>query len=321
MTKVVCSDFPMFSPDHLQRVLDGVAEVVEVDFDETPVVEACADADGLVTDIHTPVTAADFAALDLAVVARGAVGLDNVDVAAAAEEGVVVTHVPDYCTDEVATHHLALLLDCVRGVARYDRAVRDGEWAWQAASPLHRLRDRTVGVLSFGPIARRFVDLLDGFDLSVLVHDPFVDAETVAEYGAESVDYEELLARSDYLSVHAPETEATRGMVDADALAALPDHAVVVNTGRGAVIDEAALLDALEADRVAAAALDVLREEPPGDDHPLVGREDVVVTPHAAWYSEEARHDVNETVARDVRAVLAGEGDLVGRVDPEAAWL
>jgi D-3-phosphoglycerate dehydrogenase len=323
MPTVVCADAPMLDHDALRRTLDGVADLSVVDFRETTVVEACAGADALVTDVRTPVTGEDLRSLDLAVVARAGVGVDNVDVAAGAATGTVVTRVPDYCTDEVATHHLALLLSCVRGLPRYDRSVDAGEWDWRAVRGLRRLRGQTVGVLAFGPIARRFCELVSGFDLTLVVHDPFVDAETVAAHGAELLDYDALLARSDHLSVHAPATPETRGMVDADALAALPAHAVVVNTGRGAVIDEAALAAALDADEVAAAGLDVLGEEPPAAGNPLVGHEDVLITPHAAWHSVEARRDLTGTVGHDVRAVLAEgpDADLTGRVDPDAGWL
>jgi D-3-phosphoglycerate dehydrogenase len=212
------------------------------------------------------------------------------------------------------------LLACYAAAAYV--VVEVGLLLWRARPSLATVAVAVV-VLAFGPIARRFCDLLAGFDLTLVVHDPFVDEGTVAAHGAELLDYDAVLARSDHLSVHAPATPATRGMVDADALATLPDHAVVVNTGRGAVIDEAALADALDAGEVAAAGLDVLREEPPGEGNPLVGRDDVVLTPHAAWYSVEARRDLTETVGRDVRAVLVDgrDADLAGRVDPDAEWV
>jgi D-3-phosphoglycerate dehydrogenase len=322
MRQVVVSDYPMVDVEYLRDAFAGVAEVEAIDFTETPVAEAVNGAAGVVVDVRIPVPAEVFAEHpDLEVVARSSVGVDGVDVEAAADHGVEVTRVPEYCTDEVATHALALLMDGVREVSRYDRSTRAGEWDWGVGYPLHRIREATIGLLSFGPIARRTAEYLAAFDVVAL--DPFVDAETMAEYDVEKVDEEAFLDRIDHLSVHAPATEATRGMVDADWFQRLPEHAVVVNTGRGAVIDEDDLLAALEADEIAHAGLDVLCEEPPGADHPLVGREDVTVTPHAGWASVQARRELNDTVARHVRTVLEG-GDvesLDGWVDPEADWL
>ncbi|OYR70123.1 3-phosphoglycerate dehydrogenase, partial [Halorubrum sp. E3] len=272
-----------------------------------------------VTDINTPVTEAALDATDLDVVVRSAVGVDNIDVVAAAERGVTVTRVPDYCTEEVATHSVSLLLACLRSLKPYDDAVAAGGWSWEAGVPTRRVSASTVGLLSFGPIAKRAAEQLSGFGADLVAYDPFVDAEEMAEYGVEKAAFDELFDRADHVGVYAPLTDATRGMVDADALGRLDESAVVVNVSRGPVVDDAALLDALEADEIKAAGLDVLAEEPPEDD-PLVGRDDTVVTPHAAWYSEEARDDLNRSGAADVAAVLNGETPD-GRVDPDADWL
>jgi D-3-phosphoglycerate dehydrogenase len=324
MARVVVSAFPMIDPETYREVLAAaVDEPVEVEAAELGsterLIEAAAGADAVVTDINTPVTEAALDALDLDVVVRSAVGVDNVDVAAAAARGVTVTRVPDYCTEEVATHSVTLLLACLRSVKPYDDAVAGGEWRWQAGTPVRRVSASTIGLVSFGPIAKRAAEQLAGFDADLVAYDPFVDADEMAEYGVEKADLDELFDRADHVGVYAPLTDATRGLVDADALARLDEHAVVVNVSRGPVIDADALLDALEADAIKAAGLDVLAEEPPVDD-PLVGRDDTVVTPHAAWYSEEAKRDLNRSGAADVAAVLNGEVPD-GRVDPDADWL
>jgi D-3-phosphoglycerate dehydrogenase len=154
----------------------------------------------------------------------------------------------------------------------------------------------------------------------VVAYDPYVDAEAMAEADVEKVTLDELYAQADYVSLHAPETDETHGMVDAEALDRMQDHAVLVNTGRGGLVEEDALAAALTDDTIAAAGLDVLREEPPAGDHQLLGLDNCIVTPHAAWYSEEAREDLNRTVARNVRAGLAGE-QLPDYIDPETEWL
>ena len=324
MSRVVLSAFPMIDPETYREALaDAVDEPVEIEVAELGsserVVEAAAGADAVVTDINTPVTEAALDALDLSVVVRSAVGVDNIDVAAAAARGVTVTRVPDYCTDEVATHSVTLLLACLRSLKPYDDSVAAGGWSWEEGRPVRRVSASTVGLCSFGPIARRAAEQLSGFGADLVAYDPFVDADEMAERGVEKVDFEGLFDRADHVGVYAPLTDATRGIVDADALGRLSEESVVVNVSRGPVVDADALLAALEADEIKAAGLDVLAEEPPEDD-PLVGRSDTVVTPHAAWYSEDARDDLNRSGAADVAAVLNGETPG-GRVDPDADWL
>ena len=324
MPRVVLSAFPMIDPEAYREVLaDAVDEPVEIEVAELGsterLIEAAAGADAVVTDINTPVTEAALDATDLRVVVRSAVGVDNIDVAAAAERGVAVTRVPDYCTEEVATHSVSLLFACLRSLKSYDDAVANGAWSWESGTPIRRVSASTVGLLSFGPIARHAAEQLSGFGADLVGYDPFVEADEMADYGVEKIEFETLFDRADHIGVYAPLTDATRGIVDADALSRLDADSVVVNVSRGPVVDADALLDALEAGEIKAAGLDVLAEEPPEDD-PLVGRDDTVVTPHAAWYSEEARDDLNRSGAADVAAVLSGETPD-GRVDPEADWL
>jgi D-3-phosphoglycerate dehydrogenase len=319
--EVVASDDPMIDAELLA---EGLGEDVTVTVAETgteaAVREAASEAEALVVDVSTPVTAGVLDACpDLRIVARAGVGIDTVDVAAAAERDVVVTNVPEYCTEEVATHTVALALAALRSLGRYDRDVKAGGWDWRAGGEIHRLSGLTFGFVSYGPIARRVRELAEGFGVEFVAYDPYVDAAEMADDGVEKVDFEELLDRTELLSVNAPLTEETRDMVDGTAFERLADHAVVVNTGRGGVVDEAALADALERGAVGAAGLDVFAEEPP-EDSPLFARDDAILTPHAAWYSEEARADLHETVAANVRAALAGEAPP-DRIDPDLDWV
>ena len=256
----------------------------------------------------------------LQVVGRAGIGVDNVDVAAATENGITVVNVPDYALEEVSTHALALLLACVRAVPAYDRSVKAGEWDWTVGAPMHRMAGKTLGLVGFGQIARRLAARLRTFGLEVVATDPHVDAATMRDYGVERVSFEAVLERADYLSVHAPLYQETRGLLSTAEFERLDDDCIVVNTGRGPVIDEAALVDALDRGEIARAGLDVLESEPPAPDSPLLDRDDVVCTPHAGWYSEESRADLSESVARDVAAVLRGDAPE-NPVDPETPWV
>ena len=319
--KVVVSDDPMLDAAELADRLppEAAVQVAETDTEEA-LKRVLRGAVALVADVSTPVTADVLAAADdLALVARAGVGVDNVDIAAAAEAGVDVTNVPDYCTDEVATHTVALLLGCLRKLGPYDREVKAGGWDWQAGGRTHRLPGLTLGFVSFGPIARRVRERTAGFGLDHVAYDPYVDDETLAAADVERVDWAGLLDGADLVSVNAPLTEETRGMLDADAFERLADHAVVVNTGRGGVVDEAALAAALDDGEIAAAGLDVFTEEPPTES-PLFDRDDALLTPHSAWYSVEARADLHRTVAENVRAALAGETPP-DRIDPDVEWV
>jgi D-3-phosphoglycerate dehydrogenase len=315
---VIVSDDPRYDPGRMRDALG--CRVEAADLSTADALRANAAADAIVVSIGSTVPESVLADLDLSAVARGAAGLDGVDVAAAVDHDVQVVHVPEHCLEEVADHAVGLFTALARGIPAYADRAAAGGWDWEPPYPIERLADCTVGVVSFGPIARRFADRVSPLVDNVLVADPYVDDAIVRERDAERVGFDALCRCADHLSVHAPLTEETRGMVDADALEALPSHAVVVNTGRGGVVDEAALAAALADGSVAAAGLDVLAEEPPAPDHPLAGRDDVLVTPHAGWYSAAAERDLNDAIAGDLARAFRDE-EPRGLVDPDADWL
>jgi D-3-phosphoglycerate dehydrogenase len=306
--RVVVSDTKA-AADAIAAELDHVGATVESVTAHTPeeLVSAAADATAVIVDESTPVSREVFAALDaLRVVGRAGIGLDNVDLRAAAEAGVTVVNVPDYCVDEVSTHALALLLAVSCSLPAYDAATAAGGWAWSDGEPVHRLRGRTLGLAGFGDINRRLARKVDGFGLDVLAYDPHVPAREMAHLDARKATFEELLGAADAVVVNLPLVEGTRELFDAAAFDAMPEGALFVNTARGGVVDESALVDALADGHLAGAGLDVLAAEPPGDS-PLLEMENVVVTPHAGWYSEESREQLGRSVAADVARVLAGE--------------
>ena len=308
MDEVLLTDYPMIDPEIYREVLDGVAGVSVAAVDSADDLVAAAreaSADAVVVDATVSVPAWTFDELpDLRVLARSSVGVDGVDLEAAEAAGVPVLHAPDYCVDEVATHAVSLLFACARAVPEYDRAVRAGEWPRTPSRPLHRIHGSTLGLLSYGTIAQAVRERVRGFGMDVVVHDPYVDNEVLDADGVERVGRAELFERADHVSVHAPDTPETRGLVDTDALDRLGPEGILVNVGRGPVVDEAAVATALSEGRIAAAGLDVFGTEPLPEESRLRALENAVLTPHAAWYSEESRASVNHTVATDVRRVL-----------------
>ncbi len=245
------------------------------------------------------------------VIARYGVGVDIVDVAAATEQKILVTNVRDYCTEEVADHAISLWLTLARKLPDYDRATHKGIWRWQSGKPIYRLRDRTMGVVSFGKIGQAISARARAFGVNVIAFDPFLPAQVAKEHGVELVSKEDLLARSDYILMQAPMTPDTRHFLSDAEFAAMKPGAILVNTGRGPTVDNRALFRALTDGHLAAAGLDDPEEEPAKrsewnpEDNPIFTLPNVVVTPHAAYYSEESIAAARVTAATQVAKVLS----------------
>ena len=268
---------------------------------------AFADADAILVNLF-PMTAEVIQALPRCrVISRYGVGYDNVAVEAATRRGIWVTFVPDYCFEEVADHALALLLNCMRKVSYRDRMIRQGRWNVHRNQPAYRVEGRTLGILGYGNAAHTLLRKVSGLGFGrVLMCDPYVRASTIKAAGAVPVDLSTLLMESDYISVHVPLTDETRRMIGRAELALVKPGAILVNTARGPVLDEAAVADALREGRLGGAGLDVFETEPLPADSPLRQLENVVLTDHAGWYSEESLVELKTKAARNVAAVLAG---------------
>jgi D-3-phosphoglycerate dehydrogenase / 2-oxoglutarate reductase len=241
------------------------------------------------------------------IISRVGTGLDAIDIPAATARGIWVTNVPDYSVDEVSTHAITLLLAQARRLPRMLAATRRGEWDSRLARPFLRLAGQRLGLLGFGRIAQAVAAKARGLGLEVAAHDPFVPAEVMPAAGVRAVAIAALWRESDFISLHTPLTEATRRIVNAAALAQMKPTAYLINTARGALVDEDALLQAVRSGQIAGAALDVLLVEPPAPDHPLLLDDRLLVTPHYGWYSEAATVDVRVRGAEEVVRVLRGE--------------
>ncbi len=237
----------------------------------------------------------------LRIVARLGVGLDNIAVDAATSRGVWVTNVPDYCVEEVSDHAVGMLLAWARGLMEFDRQTKSGVWS-PASAQLRRVRDLTCGIVGFGRIGRRTAAKLRGFGVRLIAHAPTF---TTATEGVQPVSLEELLGASDVIILHAPLTEATGHLLDQDRLQRVKPGAFLINVSRGALVDTAALLNALESGRLSGAALDVLESEPTVP--PGLLRPDVMLTPHVAFSSQASVHELRRRASEEIVRVLRGE--------------
>lgn len=277
-------------------------------------IEAARGADALLISAREAITDEILALLPgLIVIGRNSVGLDNIDLDAAARHGVVVTHFPAYCTDEVADHAIALIYALNRRIAQFDRDLREGAWITHRhhmdrmlRGPIHAMRTLTLGIVGLGRIGQRVATRMAGSVAEIIVADPYIDRSTAARFGVRLVDLDDLLLTADIISLHCPLTPETRALIDRKRLALLKHTAYLVNTARGPIVDLEALANALAAEAIAGAALDVVYPEPLPQESRLNGLPNVILTPHAAYYSEESVETVRRETLTSVVDVLRG---------------
>jgi D-3-phosphoglycerate dehydrogenase len=270
---------------------------------EDELIEHTKDADGIM-NLFFPITRRAIEHLQKCkVISVYGTGTNQIDLKAASERGILVLNVPDYCFDEVATHAVALILNIARQITNYGRLVKEGDWAYMKLK-LHRFCGRTVGIVGLGAIGRSVARKLSGFDLKLIGYDPYVSDESFPSLGVEKVGIDDLFRESDFVTLHMPLTDETRNMVSTELLGLMKPTAYLINVSRGAVLDEKALLCALNESRIAGVAMDVLCREPPSVDDEIVNHPNSWVTPHVAWYSEESFNELRTRVAQAAADVL-----------------
>jgi D-3-phosphoglycerate dehydrogenase len=275
------------------------------------VVEATRDADVVVVNMLpiTPQVVAGWEKCRLLI--RHGVGYDNVNLAALEEAGIPLCYIPDYCAEEVAEQAIALMMACGRKVV-WSRKVLDessarGQWDFADTVPVFRIAGRTLGVLGCGRIGSLVYRKLKSFGLKFLIADPYLSAERKNELGIEVVDAETVFRGSDFLTIHTPLTPETRHIVRAETLRMMKPTAYLINTARGPMVDAQALAEALKQGWIAGAAIDVFDIEPPPPDYPLFHAPNVVLTPHLAWYSEDAAWRIRELILLEIDRFLEGQ--------------
>ena len=279
---------------------------------EEDILAICKDADAVLSE-YGPYTRRVLGELkNLKIISNSAMGVDNIDLEAAKELGIAVANVPDYCFDEVAEHAMALILSCLRHIPGYNDDVRRNKnWDFAVAPKLYRINGQTLGLIGCGRIPRKVAVMAKGFGLNLLGYDPYLPQEVADEFGIKMVSMEELAAQADIVLSHVPLMPSTEKMVGADFFKALKKNPIFVNTSRGGTVDHEALCAALRDGRVRAAALDVVDSEPADFNSEIFTFDNVIFTPHAAFYSETALEEVRRRSAENVVNYLAGDKDKV----------
>lgn len=286
--KVVLTDniFPDLTVE--RNMLSEVdAEFIEVK-DPAKLKEECKNADAVV-NTYLQMTPEIINSMEKCkLIIRNGVGVNTIDVNACSAKGIMVGNIPSYCMDEVATHAFALLLALTRKITILHNCVKQGVWDVKNAIPLFSLQEKVLGLVGFGKIPRLVNERAKPFGFKVITYDPYITSEMAQEAGARKVELDELLEKSDYISVHCPLTNETKGMFNRETFSKMKKTAFIINTARGPIINEPDLVKALNEGKIAGAGLDVLEKDEVEINNPLLRMENVVITPHAAWYSEES---------------------------------
>lgn len=299
---ILITDYAWPTLDVERQVLSALdAELIVAQTgDEAELIELAPEADAILTCWKRVTPTVLDAAPRCRIVSRYGIGLDNIAVDHATQLGILVTNVPDFCLDEVSDHVLALILAWARRIVHFANATHNGVWDLQAGRSIPRLRGQTLGLVGYGRLARAVAPKALALGLRIIAYTPRIAHDALAPWGAATRDLDFLLHESDYLSLHVPLTAETRGLINAERLRQMKPTALLINTARGAVVNEVDLFVALHEKWIAGAALDVFSEEPPRPDHPLLALENVIATPHAAFYSTAATAELARKASEHV---------------------
>lgn len=240
------------------------------------------------------------------VIAKYATGIDNIDIDAATSKGICFTNVNNYCTEEVSTHAMALLLNLARKIKLLDHNVVQGNWSYKSAYPLYSLKDSIVGVVGLGKISTDLIRKLSNFCNEIWVYSNSADDNTIINLGARKKTFDEIIKYADFISIHSPLNGSNKNLFNKDVFKAMKNTSSIINVGRGGLIDESDLIWALKNKEISGAALDVMVKEPPDRENPLFSMNNVIITPHSAWYSVKSQQELQKAAALNVKRVLEG---------------
>lgn len=309
MFKVVVTDYEFDSLDIEKEELKKIDAILVAGQckKEEEIIELAHDAHGILNQ-YTMVTEKVIDSLEKCkVIVRYGIGINTIDVAAATSKGIYVVNVPDYCIEEVAIHAFSLILSLARRVVFMNNKFKVSTCNYISAKPIKRLSTMKLGLLGFGNIARRVTKIAIASGFTCLSYDPYVSGESMKEHGCSKVDLITLLKESDFISIHVPLNKDTHHLIGEEEISMMKSTAYIINTSRGSIIDENALVEALVKNKIAGAALDVVEVEPIERDNPLLKLDNVILTPHVAWYSEEAMIELRVKAVHEIIRVLNGE--------------
>jgi len=306
--KVVITDAEYPSFDIEKKVLSKLnVELIKFHCKtEEELIRNCKDADALLNQ-YAKITANVIENLKhVKIIARYGIGVDNVNLNTATKKGIFVTNVVyDIC--DVADHTIALMLALTRKLFFVDKSIKKIEWDWKNFHPITQIKGKTVGIIGLGRVGRQVAKRIKGFDVNLLACDPYIQADVFKTYNAKRVDYNTLLTQSDIVTVHVPLNDETRYMISTDQLKKMKKKAILINAARGGIVDEKALFNALKKKDIAGAGLDVLEQEPIQKDNPFIRFDNVFITPHMGWYSEDTVDEVQRIAAEQVLQCLQGK--------------
>ena len=310
--KVLVTDYAWSTLEPERNILSSIGAdlIVAEDELETTFVKHAPNVDAILTNWAKVSTRVIESAIKCQVIVRYGIGLDNIDVKTATRLGITVVNVPTYCLEEVSDHAMALILSLARKIPRLDQEVKKRGWDRNIGPQMYRLRGQKLGLIGFGKIAQLIVPKAQGFGLQVMAYSPTLTDERVKKFNVQRVGLEKLVTTSDFISLNCPLTPQTHHLINAQRLQSMKSTAYLVNTARGDIIDNNALHEALNKGWIAGAGLDVLPEEPPSPDLNLLDLDNAIITPHAAFWSEESIYDLQVTAAEEVVRVLTSQMPL-----------
>lgn len=306
--KAVITDYQYENIDQERKII-GDAGIDLLDYqvkDPDKLIGLIDDADAVITQ-YSEITREVIAHLShCKMIIKYGIGVNNIDVQAASEKGIYVCNVPDYGVEEVSDHAVAMILNLSRKLSVLEKALKEGDWGYSRAVPLHRFSTSTVGLAGFGRIPRLVAKKLSGFGVRILAYDPYIDEKAAEAMNVTLVDFKTLVRESDYISIHCPLTKETKHLFNKETFALMKPSAVLINTARGPIVNGKDLEEALKNRVIAGAGVDVFEEEPVLPDHPLLHLDNVIATPHSAWYSLESIDNLQRKTAEEVVNVLQG---------------
>lgn len=300
--------FPM--KEELEELNKVNAEIIKADWStEDDIIKAAKEADAILTDAAKMTRRVINSLIKCKIIVSYGIGYDHIDVVAATDNGILVVNIPDFCLEEVSNHAIALLLICAKKLIFMNDGTKSGHWTEckQTQAPMGSISGQTLGIVGCGKIGRLVAKKAQCFGLKTLGYDPYLSKSTAIEYGITLVSLPKLLREADYISIHTLLNQETRHLIGEKELRRMKSSAFLINTSRGSVIDEEALIKALEEKWIAGAGLDVFEKEPIDLNNPLLKMNNVVVTPHSAYYSDNALKRLRTSVGKETTRVLSGK--------------